>query len=109
MTDISNRLTVERIANLRNGVISESGDLPGVALEIKARRNGKSKVAYLRYNGTPFDEPRVARRRLGRYDDLGLPGLRRLRVAAEDLIRQRRCSPLAVALDELSKAASESS
>jgi integrase len=91
MTNTSDqKLTVERIAKLLNGVISESGDLPGVALEIKASRNGKSKVGYVRYNGTPFGEVRVARRKLGRLDDLGLPGLRRLRVAAEDLIRKNK-------------------
>jgi integrase len=86
--DTSDRLTVDRIAELRHGVISESGDVQGVALEVKASRNGKTKVGYARYNGIPFGEPRVARLRLGNYDDLGLPQLRRLRVDVEDLIRK---------------------
>jgi integrase len=81
------RLTVEFLATAPNGVHRDPGDLKGVALEIKVSNSGKTKVGYNRFNGTPFGENRVARLRIGRYDDLGLPGLRRARVTCEDLIR----------------------
>jgi integrase len=68
-------------------VLNDGGALEGCALEIHVRNDGKSKQAYFRYNGTPFGEKRVERLLLGSLD-LGLPHLRRERVACEDLVRR---------------------
>jgi integrase len=71
-----------------NRVYNDGGALPGCALEIHVRNDGRSKRGYLRYNGIPFKENRTTRQPLGDYFELGLPGLRRKRAAGEALIEQ---------------------
>src|SRR5215510_1833502 len=66
-------------------------ELAGCALEIQVRKN--SEIGYFRYNGTGFGEKRVERLRLGTVAELGLPELRRRRVACEQLIEEGTTSP----------------
>jgi integrase len=88
------RLTTNFIATAPDGRYAEPGDLKGVALEIDIRRKGQSKLAYVRYPGIQFGEPRTVHLPIGTFDD-GLANLRRERVAVEDILRSgkspRRC------------------
>jgi integrase len=86
-------LDVSKIAAASDGVHNDGAALDGCALEIHVRNNGKSKRAYFRYNGSPFGEKRTERIPLASYD-LGLPRLRRERVACEQLIEQGKSPKL---------------
>jgi integrase len=80
-------LDAAKVAAAADGVHNDGGAIPGCALEIHVRNDGKSKRAYFRYNGTPFGEKRIERISLGPYDK-GLGELRRECVACEELVRQ---------------------
>ena len=80
--------TIKKATDKKLRVYNDGGALPGCALEIHVRNNGRSKRGNFRYPGAQFGESRTARHPLGDYHVLGLAGLRRKRAACEALIEQ---------------------
>ena len=78
-------LTTTMIDAATKGILNDGGAVESCALEILTRNDGRSKRGYFRYPGTRFGERRTMRIPLGRYDDIGLIQLRRMRAALEQL------------------------
>ena len=83
-------LTSTMIDAATKGILNDGGAVESCALEILIRNNGRSKRGYFRYHGTRWGERRTMRIPLGRYDDIGLVQLRRMRAALEQLFLDGR-------------------